>query len=140
MAVGFEYSYVLSPGTPHSSASGVFTVFSSVVTIIKTLRFFNQNEVMDSDQYVYQFNNGALGCFISFFFFLFVPYVQKLVKVVAVDGSGLDSDEWRVYVLAEQSLQKWILVPGEVERLVYEFDVNRMVREAFHETVWVSCI
>jgi hypothetical protein len=62
------------------------------------------------------------------------------VKVVAVDGLGLDSDEWRVYILAEQSLQKWILVPGEVERLVYESDVNRMVREAFHETVWVSCI
>jgi hypothetical protein len=62
------------------------------------------------------------------------------VKVVAVAGSGFESDEWRVYVLAEQSLQKWILVPGEVEKLVYEFDVNRMVREAFHETVWVSYI
>jgi hypothetical protein len=69
-----------------------------------------------------------------------VLYCQKLVKVVAVDGSGFDSDEWRVYVLAEQSLQKWILVPGEAERLVYECEVNRMVREAFHETVWVSCI
>jgi hypothetical protein len=63
---------------------------------------------------------------------------QKLVKVVAVAGSGFESDEWRVYVLAEQSLQKWILVAGEVERLVYEFDVNRIVREAFHDTVWVS--
>jgi hypothetical protein len=55
-------------------------------------------------------------------------------------GSGFESDEWRVYVLAEQSLQKWILVPGELERLMYEFDVNRIVREAFHETVWVSYI
>jgi hypothetical protein len=64
---------------------------------------------------------------------------QKLVKVVAVDGSGFNSDEWRLYVLAEQSLQKWILVLGEAERLVYECDVNRMVREAFQETVWVSC-
>ena len=63
---------------------------------------------------------------------------QKLVKVVAVDGSRFEFNEWRVFVLAEQSLQKWILVPGEVERLIYEFDVNRMVREAFHETVWVS--
>jgi len=65
---------------------------------------------------------------------------QKLVKVVAVDGSGFGSDEWRVYVLAEQSLQKWLLVAGEAERLMYECEVNRMVREAFRETVWVSCI
>jgi hypothetical protein len=101
----------------------------------ETLCFCNQNEVMDSDQHVYQFNNRALGCFL-----FSPPHVQKLVKVIAVNGSGLESGEWRVYVLAEQSLQKWILVPGEVERLAYEFDVNRMVREAFHETVWVSCM
>jgi len=75
---------------------------------------------------------------IMFFFPSF--FHQKLVKVVAVDGSGFGSDEWRVYVLAEQSLQKWLLVAGESERLVYECEVNRMVREAFRETVWVSCI
>ncbi|XP_021913246.1 nuclear pore complex protein Nup133 [Zootermopsis nevadensis] len=87
---------------------------------------------------------GGIGRRMSSLIFGGLPSSQimetKLVKVVAVAGSGFESDEWRVYVLAEQSLQKWILVPGEVERLVYEFDVNRMVREAFHETVWESSV
>lgn len=86
---------------------------------------------------------GVIGRRMSSLIFGGLPTSQvmetKLVKVIAVDGSGFESDEWRVYVLAEHSLQKWILVPGEVERLVYEFDVNRMVREAFHETIWESC-
>ncbi|KAJ9592509.1 hypothetical protein L9F63_015826, partial [Diploptera punctata] len=86
---------------------------------------------------------GGIGRRVSSLIFGGLPTAQvtetKLVKVVAVDGKGFEFDEWRVYVLAEHSLQKWILVPGEVERLVFEFDVNRMVREAFHETVWESC-
>ncbi|XP_069672597.1 nuclear pore complex protein Nup133 isoform X3 [Periplaneta americana] len=86
---------------------------------------------------------GGIGRRMSSLIFGGLPTSQvmetKLVKVVAIDGSGFEADEWRVYVLAEQSLQKWALVPGEVERLIYEFDVNRIVREAFHETIWESC-
>nr|CAD7405905.1 unnamed protein product [Timema poppensis] len=83
---------------------------------------------------------GGLGRRMSSLIFGALPTSQvtetKLVKVAAVDSKDYNSQEWQVYVLSDQSLQKWLLTTGESERLLYEFDVKRLVREALLEERW----
>lgn len=48
-------------------------------------------------------------------------------------------DSWFVYVLAGHSLHKWRLSLHESEQLVYMAELNRLVRDGFHMTVWENC-
>lgn len=61
--------------------------------------------------------------------------LQKLIKVVAVNSGDCG---YLLYVLAGHTLQKWLIVFGEIERLVYEVDVNRLAIDAFQKTIWVG--
>lgn len=61
----------------------------------------------------------------------------KLVRVASVEKSkGSQEQEFIVYVLTEHSLQKWSVTPFDLERLIFECDVGRRIREAFQERVW----
>lgn len=62
----------------------------------------------------------------------------KLVRVAAVEKSrgSKDQAEFIVYVLTEHSLQKWSVTNHEIERLIFECEVGRRIREAFQEKVW----
>ncbi|KAK6635816.1 hypothetical protein RUM44_001070 [Polyplax serrata] len=59
----------------------------------------------------------------------------KLVKITVVKNVGYDN-EWMLYILAGHTLQKWILVDGELERLIFECDINQLGVEAFQKTIW----
>lgn len=63
---------------------------------------------------------------------------QKLVKVVTMGEGNIGCGEWNVMVLAGHSLQKWQLYTGDMERLVYEVDLGRPIREAFLDIQIVS--
>lgn len=47
-----------------------------------------------------------------------------------------DQAEFIVYVLTEHTLQKWSVTPNDIERLIFECEVGRRIREAFQERVW----
>lgn len=47
---------------------------------------------------------------------------------------------WTVFVLAGHSLQKWILSTSETEQLVSVSELNRLVRDSFHNAVWDNCV
>lgn len=47
---------------------------------------------------------------------------------------------WTVFVLAGHSLQKWILSTTETEQLVSVSELNRLVRDSFHNAVWDNCV
>lgn len=64
--------------------------------------------------------------------------LQRLVRAVAVPGA--ESDERSVLVLSANSLQKWYLIPNEPDKLVYECNVEKYIREGFVDHVWVSVI
>lgn len=49
-----------------------------------------------------------------------------------------DSCEWILYILAGHTLQMWVLVGGELERLVFECDINQLAVDAFQKTIWVK--
>lgn len=57
-------------------------------------------------------------------------------------STSYEFGEWNIYVLAGHLLQKWSLdksAKGNIngtEHLMYEFDVGRLAREAFHATLW----
>lgn len=76
---------------------------------------------------------GGIGRRMSSLIFGSIPSTQimetKLVKVVTVGESG--SSEWNVIILAGHSLQKWQLGTGFMERLIYEADIGRPIRDAF---------
>lgn len=55
---------------------------------------------------------------------------------MTVGESG--SSEWNVIVLAGHSLQKWQLATGFMERLIYEADIGRPIRDAFLDSQIVS--
>lgn len=59
------------------------------------------------------------------------------MKITVVKNVGYDN-EWMLYILAGHTLQKWILVDGELERLIFECDINQLGVEAFQKTIWVS--
>nr|XP_045599010.1 nuclear pore complex protein Nup133-like [Procambarus clarkii]XP_045599011.1 nuclear pore complex protein Nup133-like [Procambarus clarkii] len=58
----------------------------------------------------------------------------RLVRAVGVHGA--DKDQRAVLVLSAHSLQKWYLVPGEADKLVYECNVEKYIREGFVDHVW----
>ena len=41
-----------------------------------------------------------------------------------------------MYVLTEHTLQKWSVTPHDIEKLIFECEVGRRIREAFQEKVW----
>lgn len=53
---------------------------------------------------------------------------------------GGEGDERAVLVLSAHSLQKWYLIPGEPDKLVYECNVEKYIREGFVDHVWVSIL
>lgn len=70
---------------------------------------------------------------------MFVLLFQKLIKVTAVKNPGYETCEWTLFILAGHTLQKWVLVPGEIERLIFEIDVNRFAVDGFQKTIWEHC-
>lgn len=58
----------------------------------------------------------------------------RLVRAVGVPGA--ESGERAVLVLSAHSLQKWYLIPGEPDKLVYECNVEKYIRESFVDHVW----
>ncbi|KAG7173289.1 Nuclear pore complex protein Nup133-like, partial [Homarus americanus] len=58
----------------------------------------------------------------------------RLVRAVGVPGA--ENDERAVLVLSAHSLQKWYLIPGEPDKLVYECNVEKYIREGFVDHVW----
>lgn len=63
--------------------------------------------------------------------------LQKLIKVVTVHGEVNSKDSWKVYVLAEHSLQKWIVSSGQQDILIFESDISCLIRESFCTSIWV---
>lgn len=62
--------------------------------------------------------------------------MQRLVRAVGVPGA--QGEERAILVLSANSLQKWYLAPGQADRLVYECNVEKHIRESFVDHVWVS--
>ncbi|KAJ8938499.1 hypothetical protein NQ318_005163 [Aromia moschata] len=60
----------------------------------------------------------------------------RLVRVLSVPNND---NTWTVYVLAGHSLQKWHLFATESEQLLSVAELNRLVRDGFHNAVWESC-
>ncbi|XP_068231574.1 nuclear pore complex protein Nup133 [Palaemon carinicauda] len=58
----------------------------------------------------------------------------RLVRAVGVPGA--EADERAVLVLSAHSLQKWYLVPSEPDKLIYEVNVEKYIREGFVDHVW----
>lgn len=58
----------------------------------------------------------------------------RLVRAVGVPG--VEPDERAVLVLSAHSLQKWYLVPSEPDKLIYEVNVEKYIREGFVDHVW----
>ncbi|XP_050690235.1 nuclear pore complex protein Nup133-like isoform X2 [Eriocheir sinensis] len=58
----------------------------------------------------------------------------RLVRAVGVPGA--QGEERAVLVLSANSLQKWYLAPGQSDRLVYECNVEKHIRESFVDHVW----
>ncbi|KAK8723506.1 hypothetical protein OTU49_011745, partial [Cherax quadricarinatus] len=58
----------------------------------------------------------------------------RLVRAVGVLGA--EKNERAVLVLSAHSLQKWYLIPGEPDKLVYECNVEKYIREGFVDHVW----
>lgn len=58
------------------------------------------------------------------------------MRVLTVPSSD---NTWTVFVLAGHSLQKWHLSSKEPEQLIFVAELNRLVREGFHMTVWENC-
>lgn len=64
--------------------------------------------------------------------------MQRLVRVLTV--SSTDRNTWTVFVLAGHSLQKWRLSTKEPEQLIFVAELNRLVRDGFHMSVWDNCV
>ncbi|XP_049818107.1 nuclear pore complex protein Nup133 isoform X2 [Aethina tumida] len=62
----------------------------------------------------------------------------RLVRVLSVTNK--EDNTWTVYVLAGHSLQKWSLSDRDTENLVFYAELNRLVRDSFHNAVWDNCI
>lgn len=56
----------------------------------------------------------------------------------AVGVPGDEPNERAVLVLSANSLQKWYLAPGHPDKLLYECNVEKYIREGFVDHVWVS--
>lgn len=63
-------------------------------------------------------------------------FLQRLVRVLTVlNGDGT----WTAFVLAGHSLQKW-MISTETEQLITVSELNRLVRDSFHNAVWENCV
>jgi hypothetical protein len=60
-------------------------------------------------------------------------FTQRLVKVLTC-GSNDGAD---MLVLAGLTLQKWELSSKEAEKLVFEFDMSRLLGDSFLSGFWV---
>ncbi|KAK3877177.1 hypothetical protein Pcinc_018094 [Petrolisthes cinctipes] len=58
----------------------------------------------------------------------------RLVRAVGVPGD--EPNERAVLVLSANSLQKWYLAPGHPDKLLYECNVEKYIREGFVDHVW----
>ncbi|KAK8774293.1 hypothetical protein V5799_011175 [Amblyomma americanum] len=79
---------------------------------------------------------AGIGRRVSSFIFGAMPSqleARHLVKVLVEPTE--EEDEKFVYVLLRNSLQKWFLEEGP-ERLCSECDLDRSMKEQFHEAVW----
>uniref|UniRef100_T1J954 Nucleoporin Nup133/Nup155-like C-terminal domain-containing protein n=1 Tax=Strigamia maritima TaxID=126957 RepID=T1J954_STRMM len=59
---------------------------------------------------------------------------SKLIKVVVVNTD--DKNKKILYVLTGSNLQKWFLSNHDSDKLLFEFDVDRMVKENFIDIMW----
>ena len=62
---------------------------------------------------------------------------QKLVQVQAQTYKD-DVEEKIVFVLSANSLQKWLLIKDEPDKLYYNCDFETLAKEAFAANAWVS--
>ncbi|XP_025830293.1 nuclear pore complex protein Nup133 [Agrilus planipennis] len=60
----------------------------------------------------------------------------RLVRVLTVPES---EEIWKVYVLAGHSLQKWELMSNEQEQLIFIIELNRLIADNFHNSIWENC-
>ena len=65
--------------------------------------------------------------------------MQKLVQVLGATYDH-DPEEKLVFVLTAHSLQKWLLISDEPDKLYYSCDIDALVKEAFANNVWVSIL
>ncbi len=49
-----------------------------------------------------------------------------------------DDEEKSVFVLTANSLQKWLLIKDEPDKMYYSCEIETVARSAFVATVWVS--
>ncbi|CAN7937670.1 unnamed protein product [Ixodes hexagonus] len=81
---------------------------------------------------------AGIGRRVSSFIFGAMPSqsseVRHLVKVVAEPME--DEEEKYLYVLMRNSLQKWFLEDGSPEKLCCECDLDRPMKEQFHDALW----
>lgn len=81
---------------------------------------------------------AGIGRRVSSFIFGAMPSqsseVRHLVKVLAEPME--DEDEKYLYVLMRNSVQKWYLEDGSPEKLCCECDLDRLMKEQFHEALW----
>ncbi len=51
---------------------------------------------------------------------------------------GSDPEEKLVFVLNANSLQKWLIIKDEPDKMYYSAPMEDMTKEAFADKVWVS--
>ena len=49
-----------------------------------------------------------------------------------------DPEEKLVFVLTAHSLQKWLIIKDDPDKLFYSCDIDAVAKEAFANKVWVS--
>ncbi|XP_067140636.1 nuclear pore complex protein Nup133 [Centruroides vittatus] len=59
---------------------------------------------------------------------------KSLIKVLSENGN--EDDEKYLYVLAGSTLQKWYLLDHEPDKLLYEYDMDRQIKEYFLDALW----
>lgn len=108
------------------------TTTSSLVNIIPTI-LDGQHTVLTQTLRVPQGILAGFGRRFSSFIFGAVPNqsseTKQLSRVLAEDSEEEDSKD--VYVLVGSSLQKWLLILDEPEKLIYEVDLERMLNDEF---------
>ncbi|XP_059475123.1 nuclear pore complex protein Nup133 isoform X2 [Neocloeon triangulifer] len=60
----------------------------------------------------------------------------RLVKVMTQSGTSAGDTECKLLVLAGLTLQKWVLSNKDIEKLVFEFDMSRLLKSSFSNDFW----
>ena len=63
--------------------------------------------------------------------------MRIIINEVTTPVVPASANEFHLYVLASHTLQKWSLVVGEQERLVYECKLESFVVDNFIHNIWV---